>query len=139
MATGTIHKDRVRVALFFKRKEGLTLEEFYHHWFEGLSKMLLSSPIFVENVLKYEQLRIDSEAAAALKAVGFEPPEQQWDGMALLEAESFEKIFAIFQSEEYMTTIGPYEDQFLQRKAAQIFPLKFAVFLDKTESNKPIP
>lgn len=138
MATGTIQTDRVRVALFFKRKEGLTLEEFYHHWFEGLSKMLLSSPIFVDNVLKYEQLRIDSEAAAMLKAVGFEPPEQ-WDGMALLEAESFEKIFAIFQSEEYKTTIGPYEDQFLQRKAAQIFPLKFAVFLDNTESNQPQP
>ncbi|SJL13636.1 uncharacterized protein ARMOST_17083 [Armillaria ostoyae] len=138
MATGTIQTDRVRVALLFKRKEGLTLEEFYHQWFEGLSKMLLSSPIFVDNVLKYEQLRIDSEAAAMLKAVGFEPPEQ-WDGMALLEAESFEKIFAIFQSEEYKTTIGPYEDQFLQRKAAQIFPLKFAVFLDKTESNRPQP
>ncbi len=110
MATGEIQTDRVRVALFFKRKEGLTLEEFYHQWFEGLSKMLLSSPIFVDNVLKYEQvsysfrlqfpshvcckLRIDSEAAAMLKAVGFEPPEQ-WDGMALLEAESFEKIFAV--------------------------------------------
>ncbi len=45
----------------------------------------------------------------------------------------------IFESEEYKTTIGPYEDQFLQRKAAQIFPLKFAVFLDKTESNRPQP
>ncbi|KAK0209220.1 hypothetical protein DFS33DRAFT_1254824 [Desarmillaria ectypa] len=135
MATGTIQTDRVRVALLFKRKEGLTLEEFYSHWFEGLSKMLLSSPIFMDNVLKYEQLRIDNETAAMLKTVGFEPPEQ-WDGMALLEAESFEKIFAIFQSEEYKTIIGPYEDQFLQRKAVQIFPLRFAVFLDKTESNQ---
>ncbi|KAK0465921.1 uncharacterized protein EV420DRAFT_801392 [Desarmillaria tabescens] len=134
MATGTIQTDRIRVVLLFKRKEGLTLDEFYQHWFEGLSKMLLASPIFTDNVLKYEQLRIDNETMAMLKTVGFEPPEPEWDGMALLEAESFDKIFSIFQSEEYKTVIGPYEDKFLERKAAQIFPLKFAVFLDETKS-----
>lgn len=45
---------------------------------------------------------------------GFGLPVAPWHGMAIFEAESYEKIMAIFQDEEYMRVVIPDESKVRQ-------------------------
>lgn len=64
-----------------------------------------------------------------LKGVGF--PTIACDGMAIFEAASFEKIFEVFQDQEYIDTVIPDEENFLDRKKSQAFPATLATVFDE--------
>lgn len=53
--------------------------------------------------------------------MGFPVPD--FDGMAIFEGESYEKIMEVFTNEEYNRVVVPDEENFLDRKASVAVPL----------------
>lgn len=64
-----------------------------------------------------------------LKGVGF--PTLACDGMAIFEAATFEKIFEVFQDKEYIDTVIPDEEKFLDRNKSQAVPSTLATIFDE--------
>ncbi|KAJ7903415.1 hypothetical protein B0H14DRAFT_2664824 [Mycena olivaceomarginata] len=54
-----------------------------------------------------------------------------WDGMAIFEAESYAKIFEVFQSEEYSKVIIPDDEKFVDRANWQMLPFDLNTVVDK--------
>lgn len=63
------------------------------------------------------------------KAMGFDIVSYR--GVVIFEAESYEKIMEVFQSEEYERVIFPDESNFIDRSKTGFFPGPFITFIDK--------
>ncbi|KAF7976186.1 hypothetical protein HWV62_7352 [Athelia sp. TMB] len=145
--TMSIRADCVRIVGFLKKKEGITREEFSNHWLNKHAPLFTSLEITKTNLSKYEQvtspIRIltaivsnakgkfechpsSDPAAAALEQV---VPLAKWDGMAIFEGESFEKIMEVFSSPEYFAKVAPDEDTFIDREATQFLALDLATLI----------
>ncbi|PBK69045.1 hypothetical protein ARMSODRAFT_957358 [Armillaria solidipes] len=122
-------QNRVRVAGFLKRKPGISKEEFTRRWLQHAE--LFKSTEMSKNVLKYDQMHVNDETNALLKQMG--APTCDWDGIAIMEGESFEKILSITTNEEYERVIVLDELGFLDREKTQVVPLNFGVFIDRPE------
>jgi hypothetical protein len=101
--------DRVRLAILLKRKATLSREEFRRYWIETHGPLVNSLDVIKTNLLKIEQVRkshdlshpsvekqqahVNESVIAHLTQMPFGPSE--WDGIAILEAESYAKIFEV--------------------------------------------
>ncbi|KAI0743810.1 hypothetical protein C8Q80DRAFT_1355588 [Daedaleopsis nitida] len=112
--------DRVRVAGLVVPKPGMSLEEFHDYWLNTHAKLFSSIAIAKRNLTKYEQFHLDAKSAAALGAVIPGCTTPPYAGIGILEAESLDKIFEIFQDEEYLRVVAPDEERFIARKDMQI-------------------
>ncbi|KAG5644109.1 hypothetical protein DXG03_009128 [Asterophora parasitica] len=113
--------DRVRLIVFLKRRSDLTREEFSHYWNGPHAELFLSLDIVKKNVIKYEQAHVNDKFVKAPLALGL--TESDWDGLVVLDGESYEKLFEVFSSEEYAKIVAPDEENFLDRAKVQILPL----------------
>lgn len=52
-------------------------------------------------------------------------------GMAIFEAESFEKLIEVFTDAEYLAVVVPDEDNFFDRTKSPLISGEFTTFLDK--------
>ncbi|KAK7033229.1 EthD domain-containing protein [Favolaschia claudopus] len=124
--------DRVRLVSLFKRKPGMTREEFQKYWASTHREIFTSLEITKKNLLKYEQAHTSDAALKQMaEASGVPMADSEWDGMAIFEAESYDKILEIFQSEEYQKTVNPDADKFLDRPKCQLLPLSLVTVIDK--------
>ena len=57
-------------------------------------------------------------------------PRAPYYGIAIFEAESFEKIVEVFTSEEYLRVVVPDEHKFFDHENAQILAGPFATIID---------
>ncbi|KAF8899395.1 hypothetical protein BD779DRAFT_1465317 [Infundibulicybe gibba] len=114
-------KDRVRLILLSKRKEGITNEEFSEYWANSHARLFSSVPIVRQNLLKYEQAHTSEQTIPLINSIGFSTAK--WDGIAVFEATSYDKILAIFDSEEYKNIVIPDELKFADRDANLMLPL----------------
>ncbi|KAJ7364155.1 hypothetical protein DFH08DRAFT_267430 [Mycena albidolilacea] len=121
--------DRVRVAILLKRKATLSREEFRRYWIETHGPLVNSLDVIKTNLLKIEQAHVNESVIAHLTQMPFGPSE--WDGIAIFEAESYAKIFEVFQNEEYQKKIIPDNDVFLDAKGCQLLPLDVLTVVDK--------
>jgi hypothetical protein len=55
-------------------------------------------------------------------------PAAPWDGLAIFEAESYEKIIEVFGSEEYQRIVYPDEAAFLNVEKRQLFAADIVSF-----------
>lgn len=62
-------------------------------------------------------------------ALGFSLPTHH--GLALFEADSYEKIMEVFTSEEYQTAALAKEENYLDRSKTIFFPGSLVTFIDK--------
>ncbi|KAG5651572.1 hypothetical protein H0H81_008220 [Sphagnurus paluster] len=85
--------DTIRVIIFLKRKPGLTREEFRSHWDGPHAQLFESLDIVKKNIIKYERAHTNGKYISAPEAIGLYAPD--WDGLVLLDGESYEKIFAV--------------------------------------------
>ncbi|KAJ7634691.1 hypothetical protein FB45DRAFT_472101 [Roridomyces roridus] len=129
MASTTIRTDRVRLALLLNRKTGTTVEEFRRYWAEVHGPLIASIEIVKKNLLKYEQAYPNAELQAALKAGGANVPDLDWDGMAILEAESYAKIVETMQNEEFKNLGMADVDKFVSEM--RLIPLDLLTVVDK--------
>ncbi|KAK0202406.1 hypothetical protein DFS33DRAFT_1339873 [Desarmillaria ectypa] len=80
---------------------------------------------------KYDQMHVNDETNALLKQMGAQTCD--WDGIAIMEGESSEKVLGIMRNEEYERVLVPDELGFLDREKTQVLPLNFGVFIDRPE------
>ncbi|KAG5638508.1 hypothetical protein H0H81_012313 [Sphagnurus paluster] len=88
-----IRTDRVRVMSFLKRKAGISVEEFRRYWESPHAEDFLSLDITKKNIIKYERAYPNSKYIADAESKGFPVPD--WDGVVLLDGESYEKILEV--------------------------------------------
>ena len=99
----------VKLVCFLKRKEGLTLEEFYDHWFNRHGPLIASTEPFKTLVKRYEQHK--------------RLPEPDWagtpgyDGITIQWFDSMADFEGFVQAPEYATVIAPDEQSFLDTDA----------------------
>ncbi|KAJ6576622.1 hypothetical protein DFH09DRAFT_1149881 [Mycena vulgaris] len=122
--------DRVRLVILLKRKSTLSKEEFSQYWSGTHSDLFMSLEIVKSNLIKYEQAYTNQSVLLQL-VEGMGLTMHEWDGMAIFEAESYAKIFEVFQNEEYKRIVVPDEHKFVDREASQIFPLDLFTVIDK--------
>ncbi|KAF9469494.1 hypothetical protein BDZ94DRAFT_1091 [Collybia nuda] len=125
----SLRQDRVRILAFIKKVDSVSKEEFSRYWVEDHSKIFMSMAIAKTNLLKYEQAHTNDAICKVFEGMGMHPPP--WDGMATFEAESYEKIFAVFKDEEYLKIVLPDELKFIDRPNCKMLPLDLAPILDR--------
>ncbi|KAG6860676.1 hypothetical protein C0995_008668 [Termitomyces sp. Mi166 len=116
------HNDCVRIFLFLKRKEGTTREQFRNYWRDVHAKLFVSLNIVKTNILRYERTVADDKWISFPETtMGIKAPD--WDGVLILDGESFDKIFEVFTSEEYQRVVAPDEANFVNRAECQLLPV----------------
>ncbi|GLB43689.1 putative ethD domain containing protein [Lyophyllum shimeji] len=118
--------DRVRLIVFLNGKPGLSKEDFSHYW-RTVHGDLFRSPDIVK-VIKYEQGHANDEFFVGPRRMGL--PVAEWDGLMILDGESYEKLFAVFASEEYAQKVASDKVNFIDRPKCQILPLDLATLLE---------
>ncbi|KAG6846537.1 hypothetical protein H0H93_013356 [Arthromyces matolae] len=98
------NKNPVRMLVFLKRKPGITHEEFGSFWRTKHAKAFLALDIVKKNVINYEQIHIKQHPKIP-GVLGL--PLQGWDGIVLLDGESYEKLFEVFEDKQFNATVLP--------------------------------
>lgn len=115
---------RAQLIVQMTKKEGLSREDFEKYWLEEHSKILTGFEPAKEGLSKHEQLHVHIlESHPEVKPT-------EWDGIALFEAESIEKIGSILSSEEYRALAEPDQAKFLDKKRG-FLPVDVAVLMDQ--------
>ncbi|CDO76017.1 hypothetical protein BN946_scf184665.g9 [Trametes cinnabarina] len=122
-------KDRVRVCGLMAKKQGVTDEEFSRHWREVHGPLFEGMEITKKNILLYEQHHYITAFDEGVAALGFDVV--QYRGIAVFEAQSYEKIFEVFQSEEYKRIVLPDEANFIERSKTGFVAGDIVTFLKK--------
>ncbi|KAG5644108.1 hypothetical protein DXG03_009127 [Asterophora parasitica] len=123
-----VRTDRVRVIIFLKqnskRPRITSKEELGRSWIEGHTERFKTLDIVKKTGVKYDLVLIDDKLFTAPQSLGARLTAlDEWDGLAIYEAESQEKIFEVLQSEEYQRVIGTYEQKFVIRSECPVLPL----------------
>jgi uncharacterized protein (TIGR02118 family) len=99
----------VKLVCFLKRKHGLTLDEFYDHWFNSHGPLIASTEPFKSLVRRYEQHK--------------RLPEPEWagtpgyDGITIQWFDSIADFEGFVSAPEYAEVIAPDEQRFLDTDA----------------------
>ncbi|TBU29487.1 hypothetical protein BD309DRAFT_149726 [Dichomitus squalens] len=123
-----VRNDRVRLIGLMAKKPGLSDEEFFKHWHEVHGPLFTNLEVTKKNLLKYEQHHYTTQFEEGAKAMGFDVAPYR--GIALFEAESYDKIMEIFASEEYNAIGLPDEQKFLDRSKTGFIPGTIITFID---------
>ena len=97
----------VKLVAFVKRKEGLSLDEFYAHWFDVHGPLITNTPELARHIVRYEQLR-PTDHADWMRGSGF-------DGVTIHWIESPAEFEAFVNEPKYAEVLMPDEDSFLDR------------------------
>ncbi|KAL1732352.1 hypothetical protein EV714DRAFT_235538 [Schizophyllum commune] len=129
----SLRKDRVRLVYLLKRRKDMTHEEFTNCWLNDHSKVFVNSRVAHQYTLRYEQIHV---SPATLKAWSekYGIPARTYDGVALLEADSFEDLQKVLDSTEYKTHIGPDEHNFIDHENSQMIPMNYWAGVDHTKA-----
>ncbi|KAF5344905.1 hypothetical protein D9758_011552 [Tetrapyrgos nigripes] len=128
MSNPTLRTDRVRMLGLIYKNPSISREEFDRYWLEHHSQLFLSLDIVKKNLLKYEQLHINQQTKD-LQSLGAALIE--CDGVAIIEAESYEKLLELFNDAQFKAIVEPDEEKFLDRSKTRSVPLDFAAFINK--------
>ncbi|KAI4521619.1 hypothetical protein K525DRAFT_200808 [Schizophyllum commune Loenen D] len=131
--TPSLRKDRVRLIYLVKRRKDLTHEEFSNYWLKIHSKIFAGSRVAHQYMSRYEQMH-PSVATEKVWEEKYGIRATTFDGVGLFEADSFEDIRKVFDSEEYKTNILPDEYKFLDQDGCQIIPMNFWVGFHHTNA-----
>ncbi|THH28519.1 hypothetical protein EUX98_g5670 [Antrodiella citrinella] len=122
--------NRIRVIGLIHPKEGISHEEFSTYWLNTHSQVFLSLPVVQRNILKYEQYHFNQTVNAQLAALGTHLPSAH--GLAILEAESLDKLMEIFADPEFAEKVAPDEERFLDRTLTEAAATNYVTFVDKS-------
>ncbi|KAF9225162.1 hypothetical protein BS17DRAFT_654546, partial [Gyrodon lividus] len=109
----SLRTDRVRITVSFKRKEGVSKEDFETFWLNEHPKLFNSLDIAKSNILKYEQAHANEVVNQAIAEVGL--TVSPFDAQATIEAATFEALMAVFTSEEYRKVVGAESVKYFER------------------------
>lgn len=119
---------RVRVVFLLKRKPGVSIRQFQQHWGEIHSQIFSGIGLVQRNIVHYEQVHVDHAATAKLAAkFGYDP--LPFDGIAIEEAESWEKLLEVLLDAEAMAPVAADEANFLDRESLVVLPAESIRFV----------
>ncbi|EGO19071.1 hypothetical protein SERLADRAFT_339737, partial [Serpula lacrymans var. lacrymans S7.9] len=108
-----LRTDRVRIVALFKKKDGISKEDFDKFWLDDHSKLFNSLPVVKKNILKYEQAHANPVVSQAIGEAGLNV--SPWDAMAVFEAATFEALTEVFTDEEYRRVVAAEELKFFEK------------------------
>ncbi|KAI0737359.1 hypothetical protein C8Q80DRAFT_1115427 [Daedaleopsis nitida] len=125
---------RVGVIALLAKKDGMSDADFFKHWHEVHGPLWANLEITKKNILKYEQVPpLRPAVDAAIRAWGGAMPASTYKGVAVVEAESYEKIFEALKSDEWMA-VGPADEaKFLDRSKTMFIPGPVFTFIDNNK------
>ncbi len=97
----------LRMTVFVRRAEGLTHEEFLHHWRTVHGPLIAGTPGLAQHIVRYEQHAL-AETPDWAGTPGY-------DGMAVQWFETFDGFLGFLQDPAYAELIAPDEDRLLQK------------------------
>ncbi|KAJ7282558.1 hypothetical protein C8J57DRAFT_1295697 [Mycena rebaudengoi] len=124
--TDSIRKDRVRLMGFLKKPDSITDNEFMAGW-HAYAQKFKELDIVRENILKYEQTYVNEDILKMLESLGMSP--LGFKAAAVLEGESYEKIFGAMKSEEYAQNMSHLQAGFVE--SVQWFPIDIVTVVGK--------
>ncbi|KAJ6571157.1 hypothetical protein B0H19DRAFT_1129310 [Mycena capillaripes] len=116
------------------------------YWMEVHGPLFASLDIAKANLLKYEQVcssptesssrfaelvhkaHTNDQMLQSISKAGFKVAE--WDGMAIFEAESYEKLMEIFTNEEFLKVVIPDAGKVMDASDLQFMPLDLITPVD---------
>ncbi|KAJ8488910.1 hypothetical protein ONZ51_g3270 [Trametes cubensis] len=110
----------------FAPKEGMSAEDFRAHWLGTHAPLFLSVQIVRANLLKYEQFYADAVPTATTAQIAATIGQESnsvlptGGGVALLEAETPEKILEIFKDEEFLRVAAPDQANFINHDTVRV-------------------
>ncbi|KAK7051492.1 hypothetical protein VNI00_004466 [Paramarasmius palmivorus] len=125
----TLQDGRVQLLVQMKKKAGLSQEEFEKHWLKEYSSVTTGHGPTKEGLSKYEQLHIRRGAIPEMESRAKVPSD--WDGIALFEAESVDKLISVLRHEAYLAQAEPAREKFLDKENSRFLPVDVAVLIDK--------
>ncbi|KAI0738715.1 hypothetical protein C8Q80DRAFT_1124814 [Daedaleopsis nitida] len=131
-----VRTDRVRVIALMAKKDDISDADFYKYWHEVHGPLFANLEITKKNLLKYEQAfssqhHYNHAFDAGILAIGA-ATTSTFKGMAVFEAESYEKIFQVIGSDEYSSVVGPADEaNFMDRSKTVFMPGTLISFINK--------
>ncbi|KIY70111.1 hypothetical protein CYLTODRAFT_488379 [Cylindrobasidium torrendii FP15055 ss-10] len=120
--------ERARILVLVKRKEGMSRADFCEYWWKKHSPMMaefMPEP----GLLKFHQMHVHDEINARFSQLGAKTTEQ-WDGVALMEAASWDDLFKVFSDERAAKARAADEGNFIDPSATLLIPVTNIPFID---------
>ncbi|EJD35551.1 hypothetical protein AURDEDRAFT_175349 [Auricularia subglabra TFB-10046 SS5] len=108
----------VKLSLYIKRKEGVSMEFFHKHWSGEHAKIIMGLPIAQKVLVKYCQYHVNSQQLAALSAI---TKPVHFDGVAEFWGRSYEDLAAFISDPEFIRLVWPDGEKFLDTAASEAF------------------
>ncbi|KAF9261350.1 hypothetical protein L218DRAFT_503674 [Marasmius fiardii PR-910] len=126
---------RVRVLFFLQKNDGKTFEEWSHYWSHNHAQIFSSLDIVKKNILRYEELHVNQEWKEKLVQSG-KVKVPNFDGIAVLEAESLEKIVEVVQHPDWTEKVIADGKTLFNLEAMDTGGFDIAVIFDKSSKSK---
>lgn len=102
---------------FYKRKPGITHEEYLHHWKNVHAKLAMETPEVAKYIKKYVQHHIrPAEVFPGVEPVGY-------DGMSELWVDSIDDFRAMAEEPKFQEIMFPDEEKFLDLNVPRVMML----------------
>jgi uncharacterized protein (TIGR02118 family) len=100
----------IKLVCFFRRKPGVTRENFHRHWLENHGPLIAENPSLARHLERYEQNhRLDADYERA------DPCD--FDGATVQWLESMKSFRAFIEEPDYAKLIAPDEERFIDRSS----------------------
>ena len=102
----------IKLVCFFRRKVGMSREDFHSHWLSNHGALIRDTPELARHIVRYEQnhrLASDYDRDAP-DAPGFDGSTIQW-------LDSMESFYGFVREPKYRELIAPDEERFIDRES----------------------
>lgn len=100
----------IKLVCFFRRKPGLSREEFHRHWLENHGPLIAENPSLAQHLVRYEQNH-------RLEADYDRRDPGNFDGATVQWMESMKSFQAFVAEPDYARLIAPDEARFIDRSS----------------------
>lgn len=105
----------IKLVCFFRRKPGMSVEEFHAHWLESHGPLIANTPELARHLVRYEQNhRLPEDYARDRDG------EPGFDGATVQWLESMESFYGFVREPSYAERIAPDEASFLDRASLRL-------------------
>jgi len=103
----------IKLSIMMVRKSGLTHEQFSEHWRTTHLKAAKASPSARKYMRRYYQNHLTDDTLPDI-------PPSKFDGIAEVWFDSLDDVKAFFASPDYLETLKPDEDNFIDGEKSEM-------------------
>ncbi|KAL2826253.1 EthD domain-containing protein [Aspergillus cavernicola] len=102
----------IKVSVYFKKREGITSETFFHHWQTVHADLAVATEAFQHHILRYAQHHQTPEMKERARSLG--EGVLDYDGCAQLWVRTWDDWMAFYSSKEYAAALSDDCNFFMQ-------------------------